>query len=436
MKEIESGKNIAPVPETGKMSWIYQFFCWAGGGNIAVLKEMPTEQNRFFGYGTVIFMTAIFAMLSSAYAFSLLWHDQVGNFIIVPALAWAFFIFILDRFFIVSISNRGSFWRKLLMASPRLVLAVFIGVIISKPLEFRIFKNEINDELENIKGIETKRIDSLYRDQSLKLNNDKDTDIQKLFSAQKEIKPLEKQMTELKKEIYIKDSAINAREDSVTSEFKGIAKSGQKGIGKHYRFHENIVKRVLSEKEERDTLSKIVQRKLDSINTALQEEINKTILPKYAQMADSLGKAKNNRLSELQLNYEPSILNQQIALAKIQKDKDKPSAAITVWFITALFIIIEMAPMLLKLMTNAGSYENRIAQIEATYSTDNRLRRSLDMEEYKSNRELVRRLARSQRNIINNAMDEWHRDQLKKLKDDPEYFNNIFNENHDNNNNQ
>ena len=126
--------------------------------------------------------------------------------------------------------------------------------------------------------------------------------------------------------------------------------------------------------------------------------------------------------------------NGKDALEKIQENPDKPTAYYTVWFVTLLFIFIEMAPMLLKLMTSSGAYENRISQIEATYGTAGRLRRSLDLEEYKSNRGLVQRLARSQRSIIHKAMEAWHKAQLDRLRDDPEYFSTLFNENRDNQN--
>jgi hypothetical protein len=119
-------------------------------------------------------------------------------------------------------------------------------------------------------------------------------------------------------------------------------------------------------------------------------------------------------------------------LAKIQEDPNKPTAFYTIWFVTLLFIFIEMAPMLLKLMTSAGAYENRLAQIESSYSTDGRLRRSLDLEEYKSNRGLVQQLARSQRSIIRKAMKSWHESQMQRMEEDPNYHSIMFEENRDN----
>ncbi|TVL99011.1 MAG: hypothetical protein CV087_19710 [Candidatus Brocadia sp. WS118] len=413
------------------MNPIYQFFCWAGGGDIDVLKDMPTEHNRFFGYGTVIFMTAVFATLSSGYAFWLLLEEQIGAFIFVPALAWGAFIFVIDRFFIITISNRGSFLNRFLVALPRLILAVFVGIIISKPLEFRIFQREISDQLIALKTQEYEDVDSLHRESITKLNNDKDIEISKMSGGQ-EIAPLEARIKEWESKLPEQEKAVKAQAEKVNCECNGACGTGIKGRGPACKFEEQVYQRLLSEKNRIEADIRDAYTRIEAVKAGLQNQIDLTISPKYQARADSLEQAKKVRKQLLDINYKPSILNQQIALAKIQQDPEKPTAFYTVWFITLLFIFIEMAPMLLKLMTSSGAYESRLVQIEAAYSTDGRLRRTLDLEEYKSNRGLVQRLARSQRTIIQKALDAWHKTQLDQIRDDPEYFNNVFNENRDN----
>lgn len=410
------------------MNFIYRSICWAGGGNSSVLRDLPTEQNRFFSYGTVIIMTAVFATLSSSYAFWWLLEEQLGSFVLLPALAWGAFIFVIDRFFITSIPQRGNFFNKFLIALPRLVLAVFIGVLISKPLEFRIFQREISDQLIEIKDEERDKIDSLFRLRVIKLMQDKDREVAKMTGAQ-ELGPLQQKITELKSSFPAKEAALRAQQDSVDCECNGACGTGIKGRGPSCKFQEQIYARLLSEKNKTETDIKTAENKVQEVLSGLQTQIDKTITPKYKTKTDSLEKEQRMQREALESNYKPSILNQQIALAQIEADPEKPSARYTIWFVTLLFIFIEMAPMLLKLMTGSGAYEKRIAQIEATYSTDGRLRRTLDLEEYKSNRGLVQKLARSQRIIIQNALEAWHKEQMDRMKDDPQYFNNIFDEN-------
>jgi|GEM_PF-3709724 len=414
------------------MNWIYRFFCWAGGGNIEVLKSMPTEQNRFLGYGTVIFMTAIFATLSSLYAFSLLLQEQIGYFIIFPALAWGSFIFVLDRFFITTISNRGDFWRKFLMASPRLILSVFIGIIISKPLEFRIFQREINTQLADTRSIEHLRLDSMFRAQSQRTNTEELSKRGQLSGIQDTIK-VGQYINDVRKRYADKSKEVADQAEIVNCECHGACGTGKPGRGPACKFDEQRYQDLQTEQKQLKASMDSAQIVLGAVSAGLQKTIADDITPRYKSKIDSLERQRKVQSDDLDSNYRPSILNQQVALASIQKDPTKPTAAFTISFITFLFIFIEMAPMLLKLMTKAGAYENRIAQIEATYSTDDRLNRSLDLEEYKSNRGLVQRLARNQRNIIHSAMDHWHRDQMNKMREDPEYFNTLFENNHDDN---
>jgi hypothetical protein len=62
-------------------------------------------------------------------------------------VVWALLIFNLDRFIVSTIRKRDRFGSELLQASPRIVLAIIIAIVISKPLEIKIFEKEINTVL-------------------------------------------------------------------------------------------------------------------------------------------------------------------------------------------------------------------------------------------------------------------------------------------------
>lgn len=414
------------------MNKITEFFCRIGGGEIDILKELPTEQNRFFGYGTVIMMTAIFATLSSGYAFSLILYDEIGWGIILPALVWGAFILIIDRFFIVSLSNKGGFFGRFFKALPRLLLALFIGVIISKPIEFRIFEREISDKLAETKEVEGFKNDEEYKLKVAGINEEKELEIQNLPGGLG-IKPLREKIDKLEAQLPAKEAAVEAQSKKVNCECNGACGTGIVGRGPACKHEEREHARLLREKNTLERDIRNAEAEIKQIRDDLKDEIENEIDPKYDELIAELEVERKEKKEEFDENYKPSILNQQIALGQIQNDSTKPTAFWTVWFITGLFIFIEMAPMVLKLMTKAGAYENRIAQIEATYSTDGRLRRSLDMEEYKSNRGLVRRLARSQRGIINKAMELWFKEQMDRLKNDPDYYRKLFSENREEN---
>ena len=51
-----------------KLSKIYRFFCWCSGARLYLLKDCPTDYNKFFGIGAVVVFTGIIATVSGAYA--------------------------------------------------------------------------------------------------------------------------------------------------------------------------------------------------------------------------------------------------------------------------------------------------------------------------------------------------------------------------------
>jgi uncharacterized PurR-regulated membrane protein YhhQ (DUF165 family) len=56
-------------------------------------------------------------------------------------------IFNLDRYIVLSMRKDEVWYKEYLQAIPRIVLAVLIALVISKPLELKIFQKEIATEL-------------------------------------------------------------------------------------------------------------------------------------------------------------------------------------------------------------------------------------------------------------------------------------------------
>lgn len=65
---------------------------------------------------------------------------------------WGLMIFNLDRFIVSSMKKRNNAWSEWKMAFPRLVFAVLLAIVITRPLEFKIFEKEINRKLDEKKN--------------------------------------------------------------------------------------------------------------------------------------------------------------------------------------------------------------------------------------------------------------------------------------------
>lgn len=120
----------------------YRFFCWCSGARLRILEQCPTEYNTFLGIGMIIFLTGMMDCLSGSYAFYTIFNN-VG-FAIAFGFFWGTLIFFLDWYLVGSLRKQNNVRNELLMSLPRFILAIFIGIVISKPIELKLFEKEIN----------------------------------------------------------------------------------------------------------------------------------------------------------------------------------------------------------------------------------------------------------------------------------------------------
>lgn len=125
---------------------IPDFIAMIGGANADVLQKVPSERSRFVQMALVLFTTAGIAVVSMSFAL----HDGVK-----APWAWAVFLGVLwggvilniDRFLVLSIGATRDRGRLLLMALPRVAMAVLLAVVISTPLVLRVFARDIKAQM-------------------------------------------------------------------------------------------------------------------------------------------------------------------------------------------------------------------------------------------------------------------------------------------------
>lgn len=131
------------------MQHLTQFFWFCSGANFSLLKRAPTEANKYVGIGATVFFTGVLAALAAGYALFTVFQS------VWPALffgmIWGFMIFNLDRFILCSMRKKKNAWSEWKLAIPRLVLAVLLALVISKPLELKMFEREINRKIDEKK---------------------------------------------------------------------------------------------------------------------------------------------------------------------------------------------------------------------------------------------------------------------------------------------
>src|ERR1700733_10229825 len=164
------------------MEKVTRFFWFCSGAHVNTLEKYPIEHNKYVGIGATIFFTALFASLSGGYAMYFVFNGDVFavGFAILFGMLWGTAIFNMDRYIVSSINKEGSTNQQILQASPRILLAIMIGIVISRPLELKIFDKEIRQKLKTayLKG-QHRKLDTLQKTYSQKYGMElaKNTDL-------------------------------------------------------------------------------------------------------------------------------------------------------------------------------------------------------------------------------------------------------------------
>src|SRR5215207_5128892 len=117
-----------------------------GGARPDVLALAPGARPRFVAMGGVLLSTGGLAVLSAAFAV----HMALGVWwplALLAGLGWGFVIVNLDRMLVVGMAHDASLKRNLLLAVPRIGLALVLGVVIATPLTMQVFSKEIDTEI-------------------------------------------------------------------------------------------------------------------------------------------------------------------------------------------------------------------------------------------------------------------------------------------------
>jgi hypothetical protein len=117
-----------------------------GGADGSVLDEVPNETPRFVQMFFVLAGTALVSAISMMFA--LMTGVRVAAWVAVPlAIVWALIIFNLDRFLTSTMRSTRNVWRLIGLAIPRVIMAAIIGIVVAEPLVLQVFHNDIAREV-------------------------------------------------------------------------------------------------------------------------------------------------------------------------------------------------------------------------------------------------------------------------------------------------
>ncbi|WP_340155769.1 DUF4407 domain-containing protein [uncultured Winogradskyella sp.] len=303
-----------------------QFFILCSGADTDILNDCSIgEQNKYAGIGATVFFTAVMATFAASYALYTVFDNLYSS--IFFGLIWGLLIFNLDRYIVSTIKKRDNIIDEILQATPRIFLAVIIAIVISKPLELKIFEKEINQVL-------------LEQKNDLTLANQ--NQIAEQFNPK--ITELEGQILGLQSQIDRKEIEVNALYDTYISEAEGTAGSKLLGKGPVYK----------EKRDKHDTgLADLQQLKTENKAkiTAIETEIANLQTDYTNNVATS----------------QPVIDNFDGLMARITALGELPW--LPSFFIFLLFLAIETSPIIAKLLASKGEFDFKIQDQETTIQT-------------------------------------------------------------------
>ena len=117
-----------------------------GGAEGQILDRVPGETPRFVQMFFVLAGTALVSAISMLFALTT--GVQAAVWLAVPlALVWALIIFNLDRFLTSTMTSTRNVWKLIGLAIPRVIMAAIIGFVVAEPLVLQIFHNDIAREV-------------------------------------------------------------------------------------------------------------------------------------------------------------------------------------------------------------------------------------------------------------------------------------------------
>jgi hypothetical protein len=443
-----------PRQATGNATRLRDFLTWLGGADKEILAQVPRERARFVQMALVMLTTSGIATVSMIFAM----HDGVRVPLpaaLIAGVFWGFIILNLDRFLVLSMGATRARGRLLLMALPRLLLAAVISLVIATPLTLRVFQRDINVQIQQSQAAESKLLKGqiaqsgpaqeagqvqrqITADQrilagQLPLNVTNPL----LQDAQQQISQLQPQVAAAAQKVATAQAAFQCEEDGSGPGCEGASK--RSGFGPLAQLkkqeYENAVSAYDALKSQLDS----ARRSANAAESALRQSQGQTLaqdqrtaraeLPALTARYHALQKQVQSDEQNAQhaVSQDDGILAQLSGLAAASASN--PVLVIAQLIVTALFFLIEILPVSVKILLNLnqltmyesvvkleddmvldGKRQSRLsARREAQRAARNREEAGADMQ--RREQDLAKRanehVAREMEAILDVALQEW-----------------------------
>ena len=387
----------------------------AGADEYLLNKSTFSDHVKYATLGGIVCSTGFMAALAGGYAFYIVFREKTAamsdgaiqvseqtvdlqtlTISIVFGMIWGLIIFNIDRFIVAS-TGKGDgtdaiTWGEFRGAIPRIIMGIIIAITISKPVELRMFETEINVKLHQ------NQLEKYNENIALVENN-----------LRPQVDRIDADIERLKVEIQSQENVLSQANLILQNEIDGLSGSGIEGCGPSCR--EKTRTRDIAEAD----LARIREKngiEIDRLQT------NKLELEEKIKMSKADSENVANGLNGL---LERINILHEIAPASI------------IWFITLLFLAIELTPIFFKMMLIKSPYDFMNDNIKSLLKAEQGIEIKYD---YFKDKEGVQRdlvinhqaekmmrekikLIQTQSDLNQLVLDQWKSKETQKIKKEP-----------------
>ena len=411
---------------TREVSYFTRFLWFVAGADIEMLSLCPLDYKKYEAIGMTILMTSLVGFAAGSSAAWYFTEDALWT--LVFGLFWSLLIFSIDRSLVVTLKKDP--YKKSYYVLPlvfRGFLAILVAGIMSIPLELLVFNGFIQNDIENYKSdlLKQQHKDSFDAQQSaeyhskskslnqlLKMESCKKDDIEMLINNKRSERQREVNMLNHPNTTTYNNAKANANglqrqlnelyslpnSDYRRNRIPGLRSqiSHQRSVMASERnaWNTKVNARILELDNEIAQLSdalRVVKEKIAKTDREKQR-VDSTSVSYQARAEESLNKTDERFRNGNNFTLYYAVLAHAIYKThKVTHERMGTDGKtytyeteefvnkdfmFLLWFIRAMFFVIELLPSIVKVVSKAGQYELRV------YHQEEELKKYLHSQEY------------------------------------------------------
>ena len=411
---------------TRKVSYFTRFLWFVAGADVEMLSLCPLDYKKYEAIGMTILMTSLVGFAAGSSAAWYFTEDALWT--LVFGLFWSLLIFSIDRSLVVTLKKDP--YKKSYYVLPlvfRGFLAILVAGIMSIPLELLVFNGFIQNDIENYKSdlLKQQHQDSFDAQQSaeydsksksldqlLKRESNKKDDIitainDKRSERQREVNMLNHPNTTTYNNAKANANGLQRQLNELyslpNSDYRRNRIPGLRSQISHQRsvmasernaWNSKVNARILELDNEIAQLSdalRVVKEKIAKTDREKQR-VDSTSVSYQARAEESLNKTDERFRNGNNFTLYYAVLAHAIYKThKVTHERMGTDGKtytfeteefvnkdfmFLLWFIRAMFFVIELLPSIVKVVSKAGQYELRV------YHQEEELKKYLHSQEY------------------------------------------------------